>query len=158
MGKRQRNKKQDMNLAYKGMIPWSRDEFNWIEAEFHRLRDQKGGKKTPGIHVEKNGFDNLLLLMKIFQGRYSNEVEHMANFIRHQQLLGFLSEHKNGLIQEGLIKEEGASTIYHTVLIDTLCFLPLSQEKLGPHGDKIYTFSYSEVVNTAKPRLNAHWN
>ena len=82
----------------------------------------------------------------------------MAHFIRHQQLLEFLSVKKDDLIKEGLIKEDGSRTIYQSVLIDTLCVLPLTQEKLGPNGDKIYTFSYQEVVNAAKVRLNAHLN
>jgi hypothetical protein len=146
-----------MNKAEKGMVPWSRDEFNWIEAEFHRLRaNQKGADKSPGIHVDKIGMDNLFLLMEIFQERYSNEF--MTHFIRHQQMLQFLVLHQGDLIQDGLIRQEGARLIYHTALIDTLCFLTLSQEKLGPNGDKIYTFSYQEVVKEAKPRLNAHWN
>jgi hypothetical protein len=34
----------------------------------------------------------------------------------------------------------------------------LTQEKFGPNGDKIYTFSYQEVVSAAKIRLNAHLN
>ena len=150
-----------MDKAEKGMVPWSRDEFNWIEAEFHRLRaNQKGVNKSPGIHIDTGigSMDNLFLLMKIFQERYSNEVESMAHFIRHQQLLEFLSVKKDDLIKEGLIKEDGSRTIYQSVLVDTLCVLPLTQEKLGPNGHKIYTFSYQEVVNVAKVRLNAHLN
>ena len=160
MRKKQKAQVQGMNKAEKGMVPWSRDEFNWIEAEFHRLRaHQKGVSKSPGIHIETGigSMDNLILLMEIFQGRYSNE-EFMAHFIRHQQLLEFLSEKKDDLIKEGLIKEDGSRTIYQSVLIDTLCVLPLTQEKLGPNGDKIYTFSYQEVVSAAKIRLNAHLN
>ena len=157
---RKKQKAQDMNKAEKGLVPWSREEFNWVEAEFHRLRaKQKGANKSPGIHIETGigSIDNLILLMEIFQGRYSNE-EFMAHFIRHQQLLEFLSMKKDDLIKEGLIKEDGSKTIYQSVLIDTLCVLGLTQEKLGPHGDKIYTFSYQEVISAAKIRLNAHLN
>lgn len=159
MKKNQKSKVQDMK-AKKGMIPWSKDEFNWVESEFHRLRaNQKGANKSPGIHTETGigCIDNLLLLMQIFEGRYSDE-EFMAHFIRHQQLLEFLSVKKNDLIKEGLIEEDGSRTIYQPVLIDTLCVLPLTQEKRGPNGHKIYTFSYQEVVNAAKVRLNAHLN
>lgn len=149
-----------MDPAYKGLIPWSKEEFNWVEAEFHRLRaKQKGANKSPGIHIETGigSMDNLILLFKIFQGRYSDEV-FMAHFIRHQQMLEFLSARKDGLIKEGLIREDGLRTVYQSVLIETLCVFPLTQEKLGPNGDKIYTFSYQEVVNAAKIRLNAHLN
>lgn len=166
MKKKQRNKEQEMNLAYKGMVPWSRDEFNWIEAEFHRLKDEqnKRGKSKTGklatIETEDVRFncDNLLLLMEVFHKRYSNQVELMAHFIRHQQILDFLRTCGNDLIQEGLIEVNGPRTIYSTALIDTLCFIPLTQEKLGPNGDKIYTFSYKEVVNAAKVRQSAHLN
>jgi len=160
MNKKRRDEEPDMDSAYKGLVPWSREEFNWVEAEFHRLRaNQKGANKSPGIHIATGigSMDNLILLMEIFQGRYSNE-EFMAHFIRHQQLLEFLSVKKDALIKEGLIKEDGSKTIYQSVLIDTLCVLGLTQEKLGPHGDKIYTFSYQEVVSAAKIRLNAHLN
>jgi hypothetical protein len=160
MKKRQKSKAQDMNKAEKGMVPWSRDEFNWIEAEFHRLRaNQKDANRSPGIHIETGigSMDNLLLFMQIFQGRYSDE-EFMAHFIRHQQILEFLRTHADDLIQERLIEVNGPRTIYNAVLIDTLCVLPLTQEKLGPNGDKIYTFSYKEVVNASKIRLNAHLN
>ena len=51
MKKKQRNKEQEMNLAYKGMVPWSRDEFNWIEAEFHRLKDEQNKRGK----IEENG-------------------------------------------------------------------------------------------------------
>ena len=159
MKKKQKSKAQDLK-AEKGMVSWSREEFNWVESEFHRSRaNQKGANKSPGIHIETGirSIDNLMLLMEIFHRRYP-EGQVMAHFIRHQQLLEFLRTREKDLIQEGLMEVNGPRNTYNTVLIDTLCILPLTQEKLGPNGHKIYTFSYLEVVNAVKVSLNAYLN
>ncbi len=79
MKRKQGNKTQEQNKVFSGMIPWSRQEFNWVvdrhlnrrkqtkanqklEAKYLSFKEQmvRLGRKTP------DNFNTMILLNEIF--------------------------------------------------------------------------------------------
>jgi len=165
------NKPDDPDKGFLGLIPWSRKEFNWIVAKYTSRRNNveavqetvdgylplKEQMVRMGDKIPEN-FETMILLNEIFHNRYPNKTEAMAHFFRYHSIFKFLEKYRNELIKDGLVEMEGAGTGLKPQLLDTLCTVPFSFEQTEKSGEKSHTFLYSEVVNVAKAKINAHLN
>jgi hypothetical protein len=165
------NKPDDLDKGFLGLIPWSREEFDWITAKYTgRRKNEKAVQKKVeeylplkeqmvrmGDKIPEN-FETMILLNEIFHNRYPNKDEAMAHFFRYHSISKFLDKYRNELIKDGLVEMEGADTTLKPQLLDILCTLPYSLEGTGKNGDKTYTFLYSQVKNEALKKINAHLN
>lgn len=157
--------------GFKGLILWSRAEFEWImgqqmargkkSAENEALKDEylplkiklrrETGKKV-------DNFDTLVVLNEIFHERYPNHIEAMAHFFRYHSIFQFLHEYNKELIKEGLVGVENGNPSFEPELIDSLCILPYSMDDDKESESKGHAFSYEEVVARAKANRSARLN
>ena len=171
MKKKRINKSQALDMAYKGMIPWSREEFNWVNDTFKkRFKILKNGRDLDAEYGEfKEGmfkamgrqpkkFDNTILLGEIFLERYPDQVEYTAHFVRHHLIINFLDKYMNELVKEGFWDLKGHDAGIKLQLIDSLCTLVYSLEQIDGSGDKSHTFLYPEVIDATWAKINAHLN
>ena len=153
------------------MVPWSRQEFNWVMKQYlkRRLQTEKNqkleakylsfkeqmarlGKKTPG------NFNSMILLNEIFHTRYPNEIEAMAHFVRYDHIFKFLFKYRDALLKEGLLTGDGEDLGMKPQLMDSLCTLPYSLEQRKSSGSQSHTFLYAQVIKITKAKINAHLN
>jgi len=143
MGK-QRN--DDEDKAFNGLVPWSMEEFNWVTAQF--IKSKRKGDRRPS-HV---------ILGEIFLKRYDNRLQFMAHFYRHRMIIDFLDEYKEQLVKDGFSGDDGGGIGFIQALLESLCALPFSEVKTDKDGDKNRDFSYKEVKAATLKKINAHLN
>lgn len=147
MNKRRRNEPSDLDLAYKGMIPWSTKEFYEVYAKY----------ATKKFKMKNEHADQGMLLAETFRKEYPNELEFMAHLHRYRLMRMFIFKYGRQLGKDGFYAPEGEAG-FRNELMDILCTLPYSKEEKGFDGEKFYTFSYPEVRDAALKKLNAHLN
>ena len=136
----------DLDLAHKGMIPWSTKEFYWA---FAKQQESK-------LNSISN-FDDVVALAEIFQKRYPDDLTFKAHMYRFHLIKTFMFKNAAQLIKDGFAATEGEAG-FRRELMDILCTLPYSLEETGKNGDKTYTFLYTQVKNDALKKINAHLN
>ena len=72
----------------------------------------------------------MVVLNEIFHERYSNRAEAMAHFFRYRSIFMFLDEYKDQLIKEGLVDNASGELAMEPELIESLCVLPYSLERM----------------------------
>ena len=162
---------KDPELGFKGLIPWSKDEFNWVMTEHTKRRMDKNEKEVLAdeylplkIQMQRqmgkniDNFDTLTLLNEIFHERYSNHIEAMAHFFRYRSIFMFVDEYKDQLIKEGLVDSASGELAMEPELIESLCILPYSLRETEKTHDKQHAFLYKEVVARAKAFRSARLN
>lgn len=145
MAKKPRKNDPDSEPGFKGSIPWSLEEFNWVTAQFIK-RKQKNDHRPPHI-----------ILGEIFLRRYSDRSEFIAHFYRHRQIINFVDKHREQLIKDGFSGDDGEGMGFMQALIVSLCTLPFTQEE-QESGHKFSTFSYQQVKDATRAKLNAPLN
>ena len=141
-----KREKPELDLAHKGMIPWSTKEFYWAYAK------QQESKLT-----SISNFDDVVALAEIFQKRYPDDLTFKAHMFRFHSIKMFISKNAVQLVKDGFAAPEG-KTGFRSELMDVLCTLPFSLEETNRNGEKHYTFSYLQVKNEALKKINAHLN
>ena len=141
-----KQKNQNEDVALKGVVPWSIEEFNWVTTQF--IKQKQKGDTRPS-HVR---------LGEIFLKRYSDRIKFMAHFYRHRLIINFLDKYNDQLFKDGFGGNDGEGMGFIQALLDNLCVLPFSQEVKDKDGDKSYTFSYNEVKAATLKKINAHLN
>jgi len=162
---------KDPEMGFKGLIPWSKDEFNWVMTEHTKRRMDKNEKEVLAdeylplkIQMQRqmgktiDNFDTLTLLNEIFHERYSNHIEAMAHFFRYRSIFMFVDEYKDKLIKEGLADNSSGDIAMEPELIVSLCVLPYSLKETEKTANKTHGFLYSEVVAKAKALRSARLN
>jgi hypothetical protein len=147
MSKRQGKEAPGLDLAYKGMIPWSTKEFYEVYAKCDGKKMKKGNKPV----------DQELLMAEVFQEEYPNEIEFKAHLYRLRLIRIFIFKHGRQMIQDGFGAPEGQPGLRNE-LMDILCTLPYSKKEKGFDGEDFYTFSYPEVKVATLKKINAHLN
>lgn len=141
-----RRENPELDLAHKGMIPWSAKEFFWAYAE------QRKSKLT-----SISNFDDVVALAEIFQKRYPDELTFKAHMMRFHSIKMFMFKNAAQLIKDGFAAIDGEAG-FRKELMDVLCTLPFSLEEMDKNGEKHYTFLYSQVKNEALKKINAPLN
>jgi len=162
---------KDPQMGFKGLIPWSKDEFNWVMTEHAKRLLDKNEKDVLAdeylplkIQMQRqmgkniDNFDTLTLLNEIFHERYSNRIEAMAHFFRYRSIFMFVDEYKDQLIKEGLVDSASGDLSMEPELIESLCILPYSLRETEKTDDKKHAFSYKQVVAKAKSLRSARLN
>ena len=132
--------------AYKGLIPWSPDE--WGKAIKWEMKRSTGSKGDWGMVIKLNWINIY------FNKTYSPEVS-LAHSVRYLWIMLFLlHQYKSKLIDEGLIIVTEDNNLFNPALLEALCVLPYSEEENDEEGELVYKFSYQEVVNKARSIMN----
>jgi hypothetical protein len=169
VNKKAGKKPPNEDQGFKGLIPWSRAEFNWIMDQ-HLVDSRKNNEELKEEYLpvkirlmrqtgkKVDNFDTMVLLNEIFHEKYPNRVEAMAHFFRYHSIFKFLEEYRNQLVKEGLVDKAGGDAAVEPELIDCLCIAPYSLEQAEKSGGKSYTFLYSEIVAATKAKRSARLN
>ncbi|MDE2009833.1 MAG: hypothetical protein KGJ09_07125 [Candidatus Omnitrophica bacterium] len=142
-----RNEDEEELKARKGLVPWSTKEFYEVFAKYAAIKRKS----------RNAGVQNTFLVAEVLQKQYPNRLEFMAHMYRFRVMRDFLFKYGRQLVKEGLAQKEG-ETDFRPELMDSLCALPYSAQEIDQNGDKVYTFSYSEVKALTLKKMNAHLN
>ncbi len=159
--KRKLIKRKDFKKIHRGLIPWSRTEFNKVTQEFHGLLqkpkddwnlkrhqfsilDDETGKVE---NYQINPFNNSAQFSELMLKKYPDETEFMAHSLRHAEIMMFINDSKEDLIKEGFLIQEEKELLIKEELIESLCVLPFSFKILNEDGEEEFHFSYQEVVD-----------
>jgi len=128
--------------AYKGLIPWSRGE--WDKAVEWEMKRSTGSRGNWCMVIKLNWINIY------FNKTYSPELS-LAHSVRYNWIMLFLlNQYKSKLIDEGLIIATEDNILTNPALIEALCILPYSEEENDEQGELFYKFSYQEVINKAR--------
>ncbi|MBF0571883.1 MAG: hypothetical protein HQL12_08455 [Candidatus Omnitrophica bacterium] len=136
----------ELDLAHKGMIPWS-------TKEFYRAYAKQRESKLKSI----SNVNDVLALAEIFQKRYPDDITFKAHMYRFHLIKTFIFKYAAQLVKDGFAATEGEAG-FRNELMEILCTLPYSLEEVGKNGDKTYTFLYAQVKNEALKKINVHLN
>lgn len=145
-----------------GKIPWNKKGFQVVNKELSRLLStpkddwnlslQSISLKDldqDSIEFKPNPFQPMGQISNFMKEMYPDKKEFMAHFFRYNNMIRFLKEYEDDLMEEGLIKKGPKFHMIKDELLDSLCVLPFTvlRESFGEFED--YFYDYDDVVNKA---------
>lgn len=172
MSKKRSDNIDDQIRIYRGVIPWSVAEHDWIVATYDERRlegiqNLPFPEEFPGLEEEiksskgqeLQNIKDLILFSDIFHKRYPKELEYDAHFFRFNLINKFMQTYHDEFIRMKLVAVQGGKHRIAPQLIETLCTILYNQEEFDESGEFIScTFSFPEVVTITMAKVNAHLN
>ena len=169
MSKKRRDEDEFDNelRVYRGVIPWSVAEYDWVLATFDKRKLKNENLRLPEEFAEyKEEFETLkgqelenikdmILFADIFHQRYSKKLEYDAHSYRFNQINNFLITHEDELIQLELIYVKEKRKHVDPQLMRALCTMLYDVEDFDEQGEWIgNTFSFEDAIAQTKAKIN----
>ena len=130
--------------VYRGVIPWSVAEYDWILATFDKRKLKNENLALPEI-----------LFSDIFHQRYPKKLEYDAHSYRFNQINNFLITHEDELIQLKLIYVKEERKHVDPQLMRVLCTMLYDEEDFDESGEWIgNTFSFKDAIAQTQAKIN----
>jgi hypothetical protein len=171
MSKKERRNIDDEIKVYRGVIPWSVAEHDWIVATFDERRKKNENLPLPEEFADyKDEFETLegqelqnikemILFSDIFRQRYPKKLEYDAHFFRFNLINRFMQTHHDEFIKMKFVAVQNGKHRIAPQLIETLCTILYDQEEFDESGEFVgCTFSFPDVVEVTRLKMNIHLN
>ena len=167
MSEKRRDNIDDQIRVYRGVIPWSVVEYDWVIATFDERRPKEENlplteefaeykQEFDAAHGEDlENFKDMILFSYIFHQRYPKKIEYDAHSYRFNQINNFLITHEDELFQLKLIYVNDEKKYVDQQLMKALCTMMYDEEDFDELGEWIgNTFSYEDVIAQTKAKIN----
>jgi len=158
---------EDQMRVYRGVIPWSVAEYDWILATFDTAKLKNENLRLPEEFAEyKEEFEtskgqelenikDMILFSDIFHQRYPKKLEYDAHSYRFNQINNFLITHEDELIQLKLIYVKEERKHVDPQLMRALCTMLYDEEDFDESGEWIgNTFSFEDAIAQTQAKIN----
>jgi len=146
----------DQEKIVKGLIPWTDKEFQEVNHFLYNLlqrpKDDWDLSRVPD-RLPVSAFEPMGQVAKHLRKKYLNDLLFKAHFVRFNNIIRFLQEHKSELIDQDLLKDNRKVPLIKSHLIGALCEMAYTEERSNPEGFEEYVFSYSDVMKQIKKDL-----
>jgi hypothetical protein len=168
MSKKKRDDFEDQMRVYRGVIPWSVAEYDWVVAtfdlrrphgiegllipeEYPELKDEL--KTVKGEELEN--IKDIILFSDIFRKRYPKKLEYDAHTYRFNQINKFLITHEDELVQLKLIYVKEDKKHVDPPLMQALCTMLFDEEDFDETGEWVgNTFSFEDAIAQTQAKIN----
>jgi len=167
MRNKERDDFEDQMRVYRGVIPWSVAEYDWILATFDKRKLKNENLALPEEFAEyKEEFEtskgqelenikDMILFSDIFHQRYPKKFEYDAHSYRFNQINNFLITHEDELIQLKLIYVKEERKHVDPQLMRALCAMLYDEEDFDESGEWIgNTFSFEDAIAQTQAKIN----
>ena len=158
---------EDQMRVYRGVIPWSVAEYDWILATFDKRKLKNENLRLPEEFAEyKEEFETLkgqelenikdmILFSDIFHQRYPKKLDYDAHSYRFNLINKFLITHEDELNQLKLIYVKDERKNVDPQLMRALCTMLYDVEDFDEQGEWIgNTFSFEDAIAQTKAKIN----
>jgi hypothetical protein len=158
---------EDQMRVYRGVVPWSVAEYDWILAAFDKRKLKNENLRLPEEFAEyKEEFEtskgrelenikDMVLFSDIFHQRYPKKLEYDAHFHRFNLINKFLITYEDRLIQLKLIYVKEERKHVDPQLMRALCTMLYDEEDFDESGEWIgNTFSFEDAIAQTKSKIN----
>ena len=167
MSKKKRDNIDDQFRVYRGVIPWSVAEYDWVIATFDVRRTKEENlplteefaeykdefEAATGEDLEN--FKDMILFSDIFHQRYPKKLEYDTHTYRFNQINKFLITHEDELFQLKLIYVNDDKKHVDPQLMKALCTMLYDEEDFDETGEWIgNTFSFEDAIGQTKAKIN----
>ncbi|MBF0483155.1 MAG: hypothetical protein HQL25_00465 [Candidatus Omnitrophica bacterium] len=138
----------------KGMIPWTRKEFDLINRYLFELLKKPKDDWSMQIHepagLGLGPFHPMSQVYDYFSKQYKNTVLFNAHFVRYNKIISFLQAHEMRMKEEGFMVKKSGVPMIKDELLDVLCFA--SYSAVGE--DDQPAFNCDEIVKFTKQKIS----
>lgn len=130
----------------KGEIPWTIEGFQQVNVFLADLLKQpKDDWDLTTSNFPLNMFDPMGQVAKYFRRTYGVGVLWKAHFIRYNNIIRFLQEHKESLIKKKFLADNQPMPLIKDRLLRVLCRAPFTEKRFTPEGSQ-YVLAYADVM------------
>jgi hypothetical protein len=171
MSKKKRRNIDDEIRVYRGVIPWSVAEHDWIVAAYDERRLAQEDLPLPEEFADyKQEFESLkgqelqnikdmILFSDIFHRRYPKKLEYDAHFFRFNQINKFMQTHHDEFVKLKLVFFRNGKHHIAPQLMETLCTIMYDQEEVDESGEFTgCNFLFSDVVAVTNRKISSYLN
>ena len=168
MSNKKRRNINDELKVYRGAIPWSVAEHDWVVATFDERRpkgvdhlpfpEELADFKDEMKSLKGEELENIkdwILFYNIFRQRYPKKLEHDAHLYRFEQINKFMQTHFDELTQLKLIVVREGKHHVEPLLMKALCAMLYDEEDFDESGEWIgNTFSFEDAIAQTQAKIN----
>jgi len=167
MSKEKRRNIDDEIKVYRGVIPWSVTEYDWVIATFDERRQKNENLPLPEEFAdykdefktlkgqELQNIKDMVLFSDIFHRRYPKKLDYDAHFHRFNLINKFMDRYYDELEQLKLVSVEDGKHHVESRLMEALCAMLFDEEDFDESGEWIgNTFLFKDVIAQTKAKIN----
>ena len=158
---------EDKMRVYRGVIPWSVAEYDWVIATFDERRTKEENLPLPEEFAEYKdefetaqgedleNFKDMILFSDIFHQRYPKKLEYDTHSYRFNQINNFLITYEDELNQLKLIYVKEESKRVDPQLMRALCAMLYDRQDFDESGEWIgNTLSFEDAIAQTQAKIN----